>query len=311
MHDAADNMLYMAARSIWMTSGINGSVGAYAIPQDEFNELLSFTRTPTFAARRDRTSEFFRADKTGDIALKLLTASGGITLGCTITGAAIGGFAGGPPGAGIGAVTGLGIGIIASSVVAGVILHEGYDDWKNSVEGKTVVNEFIKIHEELPAFKGLTCSISKDIIKDPVQTVCGHTFERAMIENYHDKNLRVKDGPKCPECRHPFTKTQLTTDITYVGKVKKTYANVLKNEMKNPLFSPAIIKGFEEVYKGLDFQACEVLKQVSTDLTLQLRNGDLTPQAFSRKMREVTEIFDEEDYQVDLDKTSGQKGQKR
>lgn len=75
--------------------------------------------------------------------------------------------------------------------------------------------------------------------------------------------------------------------MTYVGKVKKATATVLKNEMKNPEFTPAIVKGFESVYKGLDFQSGEVLKQVSTDLTIQLNNGDLTPQAYSRKREKL------------------------
>lgn len=197
----------------------------------------------------------------------------------------------------IGGAVGFGAGLVVTAIVGGVVFHRDYEDWKNSIEDKTIVNKFVQIHDELPAFRGLMCSISKDIIKDPVQTVCGHTFERVMIEEYHDKNVNTPGGPKCPDCRKVFTKTQLTTDMTYVGKVKKTYANVLKNEMQNPLFTPTIVKGFEAVYKGLDFQAGEVLKQVSTDLTLQLNNGDLTPQAYSRKMREVTEIFgdDEED----------------
>lgn len=286
-----------------MSSGVTGksSVGSFAIPQDEFNELLAFTRTDTFAARRDRTSEYFRADKTAETALYVLSTGGGITLGCTLTGGTIGGLAGGPKGFLIGAGVGLGVGLVATAVVGGIVFHRDYEDWKNSIEDKTIVNKFVEIHQELPAFRGLICSISQDIIKDPVQTVCGHTFERVMIEDYHDKNVRTPGGPKCPDCRHVFTKTQLTPDITYVGKVKRTYASVIKNEMKNPEFTPAIIKGFESVYKGLDFQAGEVLKQVSTGLTIQLNNGDLTPQAYSRKMREVTEMFTQEEPVLSLD----------
>lgn len=278
-----------------MTSAAKGSVGSYAIPENDFNELLAFTRTDTYQARRDRTSEYFRADKTSEVALKLLATGGGITLGCTLTGGAIGGFTAGPKGFLIGAGVGFGAGLVATAIVSGVVFHQDYEDWKSSVESKTVLDNFVQIHEDLPAFRGLMCSISRDIIKDPVQTVCGHTFERVSIEDYHDRNVNTPGGPKCPDCRKVFTKTQLTTDITYVGKVKKTYANVLKNEMQNPLFTPSIVKGFESVYKGLDFQAGEVLKQVSTDLTLQLNNGHLTPQAFSRKMREVTEIFGDEE----------------
>lgn len=293
-----DFILYMAKRSIRMSSGVKGSVGSYAIPEDEFNELLAFTRTNTFQARRDRTSEYFRADKTSELSLKMLKQGGMIVGGCTVGGAILGSPAG-PKGMLIGGAVGLGVGLVTTAIVGGIVFHRDYEDWKSSIEDKTVVNKFIQIHEELPAFRGLMCSISKDIIKEPVQTVCGHTFEKVMIEDYHDRNVGTKEGPRCPDCRHVFTKTQLTPDLTYVGKVKKTYANVLKNEMQNPLFTPAIVKGFESVYKGLDFQAAEVLKQVSTDLTIQLSNGDLTPQAFSRKMREVTEIFGEED-EVDV-----------
>lgn len=278
-----------------MTSPAKGSVGTYAIPHDDFNEMLAFTRTDTFAARRDRTSEFFRADKTGEVALTLLKNGGKITAGCTVGGLVIGGCVAGPKGMLIGGAAGLGVGLVATSIYGGVEIFKEYDDWKNSVEGKTVVEKFIEIKDNLPEFRGLLCPINKDIIKDPVQTPCGHTFEKVMIEDWHDKNLNKKDGPTCPECRTFFTKTQLATDVTYVGKVKKACSDVLLNEANNPLFSPAIKKGFLSVQQGLDFQAGEILKKVSTDLTLQLHNGDLTPQAFSRKMREVTEIFGDDE----------------
>jgi len=224
----------------------------------------------------------------------LLKDGGAYTAGLTIGGALLGAPAG-PKGMLIGGGIGLATGLVATAIVGGVVLHRDYEDWKSSIEGKIVRDKFVQVRDNLPAFKGLTCCISMDVIKDPVQTVCGHTFERLSIEDYHDRNVRAPGGPKCPECRHVFTKTQLTTDITYVGKVKKAYATVLKNEMKNPEFSPAIIRGFESIYKGLDFQAGEVLKQVSTGLTIQLNNGDITPQVYSRKMREVTEMFAEEE----------------
>lgn len=281
-----------------MTSEARSSVGSYAIPENDFNELLAFTRTDTFKARRDRTSEYFRADKTNELTLKVLKTGGKITVGCTIAGGAIGGFTAGPKGFLIGAGVGFGVGLVATTIYGGVKFHTDYEDWKSSLEGQTVIDKFIEINETLPAFRGLLCPINKDIIKDPVQTVCGHTFERSFIEDWHDKNVDKVNGPTCPTCRKFFSKTQLTIDVTYVGKVKKVYANVLKNEMQNPLFTPSIVKGFESVYKGLDFQSGEVLKQVSTDLTIQLNNGDLTPQAFSRRMREVTEIFGDEEDEV-------------
>ena len=270
-------------------------LGSYAVSEDEFNQMLAFTRTDTFAARRDRTSEFFRADKTGEVALKLLKHGGGITAGCTLGGVVIGGCVAGPKGMLIGGAAGLGVGLVATSIYGGVEIFKEYDDWKQSEEGKTVVENFIEFKDKLPAFKGLLCPINKDIIKDPVQIPCGHTFEKTMIEDWHDKTVNHKDGPTCPECRSVFTKTQLATDVTYVGKVKKACSDVLLHEANNPLFTPAIKKGFLSVQQGLDFQASEILKKVSTDLTLQLHNGDLTPQAFSRKMREVTEIFGEDE----------------
>ena len=294
-----------------MTSQTKSSVGSYAIPQDEFNRLLAFTRTDTFQARRDRTSEYFRADRTNEFALKMLKHGGLIVGGCTLGGVVIGGSVAGPQGALIGLGGGLGTGLLVSAIYGGVTFHQDYEDWKNSYEDRTVVNRFIQIHDQLPAFQGLICPISNDIIKEPVQLSCGHTFEKTMIEDWHDQKVNTPDGAKCPECRAFFSKTQLTPDITYVGKIKKVYSNVLKNEMQNPLFSPEIVKGFEAVHKGLNFQSTEILKQVSTDLTLQLHNGDLTPQAFSRKMREVTEIFSNDEEEVLPGKTNGQIDQKR
>ena len=74
-----------------MTAPTRRSAGTYSIPKDEFQELVAFTRTDTFAARRDRTSEFFRADKTQEVTLKILAAGGGLTVACTLGGGIIGG----------------------------------------------------------------------------------------------------------------------------------------------------------------------------------------------------------------------------
>lgn len=220
---------------------------------------------------------------------------GAITAGFTIGGAGIGLCVAGPKGMLIGGGIGLGVGVAVSSVSGGVQLFAEFEDWKASVESKGCLEIFKKIHGDLPALRPYYCPFTQDIIKDPVQLSCGHTFEKSMIEDDHDRNVNIQGGPQCPTCRSPYTKTQLTPDITYIGKIKKAYANVLKNECNNPLFSPPIVAGFTAAQKGYDLQAQEILKDVSTKLTLQLQNGDLTPLAFSRKIREVTEIFTEEE----------------
>lgn len=282
-----------------MSHAVQKSNGTnYVISQKDYEDMMEFTRTDTFQARRNRIAEFFEADLTQEVALKMIKFGGATTVGCIATGAIIGGCTGGPKGAGIGAAVGLGTGIIISVIYSSVELRKHYVGWVRSREDVKIVDRFTAIHKEHLVLKDFLCPITQELMTDPVITPCGHTFEKEFIEKWIDqKTEQYKKNknftPECPECRAFITKDQLSTDYVLIGKMKKAYADLAKNEANNPIYDSAIKEAFIAMHKDLEVQTHEVLKQVSTHLTLQLTNGKLSPEAFSRKMREVTELYSE------------------
>lgn len=263
----------------------------YVINETEYQELVAFTRTPGFRARRDRVSEFFRADKTNEAALQVLKVGGSTTLGLTVGGAIIGGCCAGPKGAAIGAAIGFGGGVVFSVAYGYKEMRGNYKDWIRTVEDKGLIDRFKALHKDYVDLEPFICPMSLDIIQDPVHPPCGHTFERKTIERWHDEEIQRDHVPTCPTCRDKFTKDQLSTDITLLGKVKRAYADVARKELENPIYEPEIRKAFEALSADLDIQTVEVLKQVSADLALKLNQEKITPQAFSRMIREVTELY--------------------
>ncbi len=286
----------MAAISTSARAGGNGY--PHLISDDDYNQVVAFTRTPCFLARRDRVSEYFRADPTQEIALRMLKVGGAVTASSVVTFAAIGACAGGPKGALIGAGIGLGTGIIFTIVYSSKDLRQNYQDWKAGVEDKCVVDKIREIHHE--HFDNFVCPLSHEIMKDPVQTLCGHTFERIAIEKWIDMKIAEAEAntdpskkiePHCPTCRTFLTKDELNIDLALLGQAKKAYGEYAAKESENPAHSAEIKKGFEALHTDLEIQTTEILKQASVSLALQLSRGEITAEAFSRKMREVTSMF--------------------
>lgn len=272
-------------------------LGTYAIQQEEYDQLVSFTRTATFAARRDRVSEFFRADKTQEMLLNVAVVGGASSVGCGIAGGIAGGVISGgtPAGIAIGVGVGVGIGVVSSAIVASVNSANMYEDWKQSVEDKTILDKFKVAYEEHPVLNKFVCSVSGEMIRDPVQLPCGHTFEKLSITQWHDRRVNTEIGATCPDCRAPFSKTQFSVDVTLMGKIKKTYGDIIRNEMKNPKYAPGVLQGFEVLEKSMNEQVKEAMKDVGTKLALQFGNNEITPQVYARKLRELSEIFGDEE----------------
>lgn len=278
-----------------MATGVRPALGTFTIDSESFNELVSFTRTDTFQASRDRVSEFFRADKTQELVLSVAKIGGATTIGFTIGGGVAGGLATGgtAPGILIGAGIGFGVGVLGTTIAGSIATGSIYDDWKRGVEDKAILVKFKDAYQSHPVLNRFVCPVTQEIIRDPVQIPCGHTFEKEAISHWHDEKIANHVTPTCPECRTVFTKTQFSIDVTLMGKIKKTYADIIRNEMENPIHSPGVVEGFKALEESMNIQVNEVLKDVSTKLTLQLNAGEITPQAYARKIREVSELYPE------------------
>ncbi|XP_062262473.1 E3 ubiquitin/ISG15 ligase TRIM25-like [Platichthys flesus] len=93
--------------------------------------------------------------------------------------------------------------------------------------GSTV--EFCKLKSlaaaEMAQQEILSCSICLDLLKDPVTTVCGHSFCKSCINTHWDKG-EERGSYSCPQCRQTFTprpvleKNTMLADL--VEELKKT-----------------------------------------------------------------------------------------
>ena len=63
------------------------------------------------------------------------------------------------------------------------------------------------------------------------------------------------------------------------------------NIYENPIYNIEIKEAFIAMHKDLEAQTHEVLKQVGTQLTLQLNDGKLSSNAYIRKIKELAELF--------------------
>lgn len=267
------------------------SASAYAISDKDFNDLAAFTRTDTFGARRDRISEFFRAPKTQEVAIEVLKHGGAATAGCVIVGGGIGYGVNGPQGMAIGCAIGLGVGIVGSTAYGSYMLHREYKDWKGSEEGKKFVSKFREVVNDIPALQPLFCPINHDVIQDPVKTKCGHTFERVLLEDHYNRTHKNPNGSLCPCCNTPFAKAEVIEDKLYAAKYKKVISEVLKKELDNPLFSPAIVTGFKALEESLQFQSNEILKSETAVLTIAFQKNNITFEIFTKKIEEMGKLY--------------------
>ena len=267
------------------------SASAYAISDQDFKDLTAFTRADTFAARRGRVSEFFRAPKTQEVAIEVLKHGGMATAGCVVVGGGIGYGVSGPQGMLIGGAIGLGVGVVGTSIYGSYMLHREYKDWKGSEEGKKFVAKFREVVNDNPALQPLFCPINHDVIQDPVKTKCGHTFERLLIEDHFDRKTKNSTDTLCPCCNMPFEKAELIEDKLYAAKYKKIVSQTIQKEKNNPLFCPSIVNGFKALEASLKTQSEAILKSETADLTLAFQTDKITFEVFTKKIEEMKNLY--------------------
>ena len=260
----------------------------YVVTEDQYQQLINYTRGTDFKNRRDRVTEYFKADITQELALRAIKIGGYTTMSTTLGGALVG-LVGGPKGMLIGAGVGFAAGVIFTCIYSSIQLRENYDGWLISIENKLIINKFKELHKDDEVLSEFVDPITENIYVDPVMTPCGHTFEKQELLKWFDMPT---GGNTCPTCRTAVKESELTTDFILIGKMKKAYSQLAVKELQDKKeYAEPIRCAFMALHSDLENQALEIMKQVSAHLSLQLNRGKITPQTFSRKMRELTEMY--------------------
>lgn len=111
-----------------------------------------------------------------------------------------------------------------------------------------------------------TCPITCEIMKDPVTTPCGNTYERVAIEEWLSRN-----------CAEPLTKQFLTKDKLIPNRaLKDMYDNYMANINKNNE-SDNLVLDFESMRNPLKLEVTEI-KNINNnrDLLITINSPEIT-----------------------------------
>ncbi|RWV98188.1 hypothetical protein GW17_00038983 [Ensete ventricosum] len=75
-----------------------------------------------------------------------------------------------------------------------------------------------------------TCSISGELMQDPVAVVCGHSFERKAILEYFELGQRT-----CPTCGELLSSQELTRNISLQNSIQEWQRRSLKVKLQNAM----------------------------------------------------------------------------
>ncbi|XP_053301618.1 tripartite motif-containing protein 16-like protein [Pleuronectes platessa] len=153
-----------------------------------------------------------------------------------------------------------------------------------------------------------SCSICVDLLKDPVTTVCGHSYCKSCI-NTHWDNGEERGSYSCPQCRETFTPRPVLEKNTMLAdsleELKKTGLQAAPAERELGLRRQTIqqrvqdiekdvklLQQEEEALNGSADKAVEDSEEIFTEMIrlLEKRSSDVKQQIRSQQQTEVSRV---------------------
>lgn len=215
----------------------------------------------------------------------LFTGAGtGIVIGATCGGLC--GIPGGPPGVATGVLAGGVVGGLIGTAIASTIIYYDYRQWEKTEEGKLLGGQIIPFLSDDPILRDYICSISHQIVTDPVRSPEGHIFERKEIEKWLEKS------ETSPMTRSPLTKEMLQPAYDVTGKVASAMIKLLDEDIEGiKLLDKDFVNGMRHLKTGIEKQRDADFNRETIKLQSLKKQNKITGKELSEGMNKLREDF--------------------